>query len=192
LRYFANNNANGYASGIDFRINGEFVKGAESWASLSIMKTQERVNGETDAGGNAVAAQFIPRLTDQRVTAAIFFQDYLRKNPNYKMTLNLVYGSGLPFGVPDQKRFNDVNRIPPYRRVDIGFSKVLIKEEETDRNNFFKRKIQSAWIALEVFNLLGVSNTISYIWVEDVEARRYAVPNYLTARRLNLRIQLKF
>lgn len=190
LRYFANNSATGYAAGIDFRVNGEFVKGAESWASLSILKTEERIAGETDLEGNEIASRYIPRLTDQRVTAAIFFQDYLPKNPNYKMTLNLVFGSGLPFGVPDQKRFNDVNRMPSYRRVDIGFSKVLIKEDETDRDNFFKKNIQSAWIALEVFNLLGVNNTIGYIWVEDVEARRYAVPNYLTARRLNVKFHI--
>lgn len=191
LRYFANNNAQGYAAGIDFRVNGEFVKGVESWASLSIMQTQEKITGETNAEGNIVAAKYIPRPTDQRVTASIFFQDYLRNNPNYKMTLNLVYGTGLPFGVPDQKRFNDINTMPSYRRVDIGFSKVLIKEEETDRDNFIKRNIASAWIGIEVFNLLGVNNTISYIWVEDVEARRYAVPNYLTARRLNVKLSVK-
>ncbi|MFN4083895.1 MAG: carboxypeptidase regulatory-like domain-containing protein [Bacteroidia bacterium] len=191
LRYFANNSANGYAAGMDFRVNGEFVNGAESWASLSILKTQEKIVGETDALGNNVESRYIPRPTDQRVTAAIFFQDYLRKNHNYKMTLNLVYGTGLPFGVPDQRRFNDINRMPSYRRVDIGFSKVLVKEDETERDNFLKRNIQSAWLALEVFNLLGVNNTVSYIWVEDVEARQYAVPNYLTARRLNLRLMIK-
>jgi hypothetical protein len=106
--------------------------------------------------------------------------------------LNLVYGTGFPFGVPDQNRNNDLNRIPSYRRVDIGFNKVLIPEGLKKRNTFWKRNIQSAWIGLEIFNLLGVNNTISYIWIEDVEANRFAVPNYLTNRRVNLRMMLKF
>ena len=41
IRYYATNNSNGYATGIDFKINGEFVKGVQSWATLSFMKTAE-------------------------------------------------------------------------------------------------------------------------------------------------------
>ncbi|NQV02937.1 MAG: TonB-dependent receptor, partial [Bacteroidia bacterium] len=40
IRYYGTNDAHGYATGVDFRINGEFVKGAESWVSLSVMKTE--------------------------------------------------------------------------------------------------------------------------------------------------------
>ena len=55
IRYYAENSAVGYAKGFDFRINGEFVKGIESWASLSILKTEADIlddsyidqNGET-------------------------------------------------------------------------------------------------------------------------------------------------
>lgn len=192
IRYFANNNSSGYASGIDLRVNGEFVKGAESWASLSVMKTQEKITDAIDAQGNAITPSFIPRPTDQRVNFAIFFQDYLRKNPKLRMNLNLVYGSGLPFGVPDRNRYNDLNRIPSYRRVDLGINRVLIEEDTRKRDNFWRKNIQSAWIGIEVFNLLGVNNTISYIWIEDVTAARYAVPNYLTNRRVNIKMQLRF
>jgi hypothetical protein len=192
IRYFANNNSSGYATGMDFRVNGEFVKGAESWASLSFMKTQEKITGVVDAEGNPITPHYIPRPTDQRFTFAIFFQDYLRKNPKVRMSLNLVYGSGMPFGVPDRNRYNDLNRMPSYRRVDLGFNRVLIAENTKERDTFWKRNIKSAWIGLEVFNLLGVNNTISYIWIEDVSANRYAVPNYLTNRRINLRLMLKF
>lgn len=192
IRYLANNNSSGYAAGLDFRINGEFVKGVESWASLGLLKTQEKITGQKDIAGNDVKAEYIPRLTDQRVTFAIFFQDYLRRNKNYRMNLNLVYGTGFPFGVPDQNRNNDLSRMPSYRRVDIGFNKVLIPEGLKKRDNFWKRNIESAWIGLEVFNILGVNNTISYIWIQDVEANRYAVPNYLTNRRLNLRLMMRF
>jgi len=192
IRYFANNNSSGYASGIDFRVNGEFVKGAESWASLSFMKTQEKITGISDIFGNAITPSYIPRPTDQRFTFAIYFQDYLRNNPKIRMNLNLVYGSGLPFGVPDRNRYNDINRMPAYRRVDIGLNRVLIAEETKNRDNFWKRSFKSAWVGIEVFNLLGINNTISYIWIEDVSANRYAVPNYLTNRRINLRLLLKF
>lgn len=192
IRYFANNNSSGYASGIDFRINGEFVKGAESWASLSFMKTEEKITDAKDASGNLITPHYIPRPTDQRLTFAIYFQDYLRGNPKIRMNFNLVYGSGMPFGVPDHNRYNDVYRMPSYRRVDIGLNRVLIAEDSKERDNFWRKKIKSAWIGLEVFNLLGVNNTISYIWIEDVSANRYAVPNYLTNRRINLRLLVKF
>ena len=192
IRYFANNNSSGYAGGIDLRVNGEFVKGAESWASLSVMKTQEKITDAVDAQGNPITPSYIPRPTDQRVNFAIFFQDYLRKNPKLRMNLNLVYGSGMPFGVPDRNRYNDLNRIPSYRRVDLGINRVLIEEDTKKRDNFWRKNIESAWIGIEVFNLLGVNNTISYIWIEDVTAARYAVPNYLTNRRVNIKMQMRF
>ncbi|MCX7697572.1 MAG: hypothetical protein N2Z72_07775, partial [Bacteroidales bacterium] len=76
---------------------------------------------------------------------------------------------------PNTPKYLHTLRMPPYRRVDIGFSRSLP----------FK-KIQ-AWATLEVFNLLNISNTISHLWVMDVNGRRYAVPNYLTPRLINLR-----
>ena len=92
LRYFANNNAQGYATGIDFRVNGEFVKDAESWASLSFMKTEEKI---IDSTGHT--SGYIPRRTDQRVNFSIFFQDYLPNDPTYKMNLTcLLYTSPSP------------------------------------------------------------------------------------------------
>ena len=59
IRYYGTNDAHGYAAGIDFRVHGEFVKGAESWASLSFLKTEEYFQGS-----------WIPRPTDQRMYAA--------------------------------------------------------------------------------------------------------------------------
>ena len=46
IQYLANDLSNGYAKGIDMKINGEFVNGVESWASLSIMKTEEDIVGD--------------------------------------------------------------------------------------------------------------------------------------------------
>jgi hypothetical protein len=82
--------------------------------------------------------------------------------------------------------------MPSYKRVDIGFGKDLIRENEKERNTFFKRHINTCNLSLEVFNLLGVNNTISYTWLDDANGQRWAVPNYLTSRRLNLRLLMRF
>ena len=46
IRYYAENIASGYSKGIDIRLNGEFVKGMESWASLSIAKTSADIEND--------------------------------------------------------------------------------------------------------------------------------------------------
>ena len=193
IQYLAENNSNGYATGVDFKINGEFVSGVESWASLSIMKTEEDIVGDTyiDQNGNTVEAGYIYRPTDQRVNFSLFFQDYIPGNLNYKMHLNMIYGSGLPFGPPKSEKYQDVLRIPDYRRVDIGFSAILKSEQRKSKIKFLNI-INSAWISAEVFNLLDINNTVSYLWVSDVSGRQYAVPNYLTRRQLNLKLILRF
>jgi hypothetical protein len=192
IQYLANDLSNGYAAGIDIKVNGEFVPGVESWASLSVMKTEEDIVGDTktDANGNTVEVGYIARPTDQRVNFSMFFQDYIPNKPNYKMHLNLVYGTGLPFGPPDGEKYQDVLRIPNYRRVDIGFSAVL----KADKKSKLKwlNAFNSIWVSAEVFNLLDINNTVSYLWVADVSGREYAVPNYLTARQLNAKLIFRF
>ena len=46
IRYYAENNANAYATGIDMKVNGEFVKGVESWATFGLMKTEEDISND--------------------------------------------------------------------------------------------------------------------------------------------------
>ena len=193
IQYLAENNSKGYATGVDFKINGEFVSGVESWASLSIMQTEEDIIGDsyTDENGNTVEPGYIPRPTDQRVNFSLFFQDYIPGNLNYKMHLNMIYGSGLPFGPPKSEKYEDILRIPDYRRVDIGFSAILKSENKRSRVNFMN-VFNSAWLSVEVFNLLDINNTISYLWVSDIGGRQYAVPNYLTRRQVNLKLILRF
>ncbi|MCX6231437.1 MAG: TonB-dependent receptor [Bacteroidetes bacterium] len=193
IRYSAKNEAKGYACGIDFRLNGEFVKGIESWASLSIMQTEEDLTNDSYMlNGVKIEPGYIPRPTDQRVVFSLFFQDYLPKMPNLKMHLNLVFGASLPFGPPNSQRYTQVFRMPPYRRVDIGSSYMLkSKTSKLSSKNIF-RKVDTIWLSLEVFNLLQISNTISYLWVKDINNRQYAVPNYLTPRQLNLKLVVEF
>ena len=193
IQYLANDLSNGYASGIDMKINGEFVSGVESWASLSVMKTEEDIIGDiiTNNDGSTTEAGFIPRPTDQRVNFSMFFQDYIPNNPNYTVHLNLLYGTGLSFGPPQAEKHQDILRIPDYRRVDIGFSAVLKLEKKRSKLKWLNA-FNSIWISAEVFNLLDINNTVSYLWVADITGRQYAVPNYLTARQLNAKLILTF
>ena len=193
IQYLANDLSNGYARGIDMKINGEFVSGVESWVSLSVMKTEEDIVGDfiTNTDGSTTEAGFIPRPTDQRVNFSMFFQDYIPGNPNYKMHLNLVYGTGLSFGPPKAEKYQDILRIPDYRRVDIGFSAVLKSEGKKSRLKWLNA-FKSIWLSAEVFNLLDINNTVSYLWVADITGRQYAVPNYLTSRQLNTKLILTF
>ena len=123
--------------------------------------------------------------------SSFFFQDYFPRNPSYKMNLKMHYSSGLPTGAINSARHEQTVRIPAYRRVDIGFSKVIKDGEKGSQSKYFKH-FESLWLSAEVFNLLGIRNTISYLWVTDVVQNQYAVPNYLTSRLLNLKLQAKF
>ena len=213
ITYSAKNNAVGYAEGIDMKVNGEFVKGLESWFSLSFLKTAYDIkddyyyeyynsDGQKIIPGYTLNTKrtdsvlfhpgYIPRPTDQRVGFGLFFQDKMPHVPDLKMHLNLLYGTGVPFGAPNSQYYQQTLRMPPYRRVDIGFSYQVLREGRTTKPKSPARYLKSVWVSLEVFNLLGTNNTVSYIWVEDVTARQYAVPNYLTQRQLNFRTIIKF
>lgn len=177
LRYYANNDAKGYAWGIDSRISGEFIKGTESWFSLSYLQTKENV-GFDERG-------WVRRPSDQRITGTIFFEDHFPNNPTFRVNLRLLFGSGLPFGAPNNQNYRSFFTTPAYRRVDIGFSKSLIFNEE--------KRIKSVWIGLEVLNVLGVENIISHQWISDyVNDVQLAVPNGLSQRFLNVRAVVKF
>jgi len=194
IRYYGNNNSYGYAAGIDLKINGEFVRGIDSWATISVMQTEENITDDAYIDENGVEQNpgFIPRPTDQRVTFSMFFQDYLPKNPTYKMSLTLIFGTGLPFGPPDSPKYKHTLRMPPYRRVDVGFSKEIIGEHSRFTSKNPLRAFKSLWLTAEVLNLLQVNNTVSYLWVTDIYGRQYAVPNYLTPRQLNVKLIARF
>ncbi len=213
ITYSAKNNAQGFAKGIDFKVNGEFIKDLESWFSVSLMQTQAKIKDDqyytyyNNAGqqiipgytANNIAVDsvrhdpgYIPRPTDQRINFGLFFQDKMPRVPDLKMHLNMIFGTGVPFGPPYSQPYQQTFRMPAYRRVDLGFSYQALKEEKQSSRKNMGRFIKSVWISLEVFNLFGINNTVSYIWVQDVTSRQYAVPNYLTNRQLNLKTVIKF
>ena len=213
IRYLPDQKAKGYATGLDMKVNGEFVSGIESWASLSIMKTEEDIIGDfyykyynkageliipgvtedqVRASSQIQHPGYIPRPTDQRFNFSVFFQDYFPGNPTWKMHLTAFYGSRLPTGPPNSQRYMDIFRIPPYRRIDLGFSKVLINQDHNKFRNKAFNSIKDMWLSMEVFNLLGINNTISYLWVANNSGDMFGVPNYLTKRKLNLKLTVKF
>ncbi|MGQ1891243.1 TonB-dependent receptor [Thermophagus sp. OGC60D27] len=187
IQYSGQNEAKGFATGADFKLHGEFVPGTESWATLSFLKTEEDII--TDTWNQSGEPGYIPRPSDQRLNFSMFFQDYLPNNPTFKVHLSLYYGSGLPFGPPQSPRYMATFRMPPYRRIDIGFTKDLLPLLSRHHKIHF---LKDAWIGMEIFNLFDINNTISYYWVSDVNNRQYAVPNYLTGRRINLSLNIEF
>lgn len=199
ILYAGENNSDGYAMGVDFKLNGEFVKGVDSWISLSFMKTEEDIRGDMepvyDDDDNIIGYKdpgYLPRPTDQRVNFSMFFQDYLPGNPSFKVHTQLNFASGLPYGPPDEPHYKMLGRTKSYQRIDIGLSKVLKSEGKTYPKGHFLYHVKEAWISFEVFNLLDIKNTISYEWVQDYSGNKYPVANTMTGRRLNLKLTAKF
>ncbi|NBX28076.1 MAG: TonB-dependent receptor [Chitinophagia bacterium] len=111
IRYFGKNNASGYAYGLETRLYGDLVKNATSWISLGLMKTAEDLNDDfyilknvSGVDSAVVRPGYIPRPSDQRLMLGMYFEDYMPNNDNIKVHLNFMYGTGLPFGPPDQIR----------------------------------------------------------------------------------------
>ena len=224
IRYYADDTAKGYTTGTDFMVNGEFIKGVQSWIRLSLLRSREDIandnflefynsDGELIIEGITandevvetveVDPGFIRRPTDQLFSFSMFFQDEMPRYPAWKVQITGFYGTNLPYGPPGNERRDDILKTPSYRRVDLGLSRELFyarnerlkdiaegkieSEADDDKTRFFK----SGFVSLEFFNLLGINNTINHTWIEAVNGRQYAIPNFLTGRRINLKLVLK-
>lgn len=199
IRYSGLNDAEGYVTGIDFRLNGQFVKGAESWFNLSFLRARESLIGVQhqireigDLEGTNV--DDVPRPTDQFMTFSVFFQDYLPKNEDFKVNMNFTLGTGLPYGLPNNNRiFRNTYRFSAYHRIDIGFAYALWSPKKRAANpEHFMRFTKNAWLSMEVFNLMQVQNAAANTWIKTIFEQQYAIPNYLTSRRINLRLRFEF
>ena len=200
IRYFGENNAKAYAAGVGMRLYGELVKDAESWISLGIMKTAEDINGDfftiykldslnQPIDSSAKQNGWLRRPNDRRVTFGMFFQDYLPTNKNFKMYLNLLYGSNMPYNIPGFVKYRNALVIEPYIRCDIGFSALLLDGDKGNRRSHSPfRNFETIWASLEIFNLIDRANTISYLLVKDFSNTIYTMPNRLTPRLVNFKI----
>lgn len=174
VTYYGENLCNGYATGIDFKLYGEFVPGTDSWLTFSLMKTRQTLEGVS-----------LPLPTDQRYSINLHFTDYFPGTERWKMTLRLAYADGLPFGPPHSGIERMIFRAPAYKRADIGLSYLLAQPKE--QRSWFK----NMWLAADCLNLFGINNVNSYYWVTDVNNNQYAVPNFLTGRRFNVRFTIE-
>jgi len=176
VTYYGENLTSGYALGLDMKLYGEFVPGTDSWVSVSLMRTQQKYQG-----------QWVPLPTDQRYALNLHFTDYFPGTERWKMTLRLAYADGLPFGAPHRGIEAQSFRAPAYKRADIGMS--YLAYNNVQRSSFSVRRV---WLGLDCLNLFGISNVNSYYWVTDVTNRQWAVPNYLTGRQINGRVIVEF
>ena len=209
IRYYADQSARAYATGLDFKVNGEFVKGIDSWASLSIMQTKEDIRGDyclVDAEGkvlpfynhtdvqvaDTVALGWHYRPSNQLVNFSLFFQDYIPNFPTWRVNMTLTFGMGLPKNDNNSVFYSPSSRYPAYRRVDIGFSKQLISEASSFSKGNPLRYVKNMFVSVDVFNLLDIPNVISYTWVKYIDNYYYGVPNYLTPRYVNVKLVMEF
>ena len=212
IRYFGNNNAKAYAYGIETRFYGELVKDAESWLSIGLMRTRENIDGDhffnyKNAAGEIISAQtedrvptdsirndvgWLRRPTDRLITIGLFLQDYLPNNKNFKVHLNMLYGSNMSFNIPNSVRYRNALVIDPYIRVDIGFSALLLSEKNQRRSHNPFKDFDNIWASFEVFNLIDRPNTISYQLIKDFSNTTYSIPNRLTPRLINFKIVGRF
>lgn len=193
IKYLANRTSKGFAYGTDLSVGGEFVKDMVSYFRLSLMHANENLRSETSyPGGNTNFLGYIKRPTDQRVNFSVFFQDKLLSNPSYKVHVNAMYGSRLPIGPPQTSKYLDNFYVPAYKRVDIGFSKDFLDEAAKNKPKFLSKNFSSVILFCEIFNLLNIDNTVSYLWLKDGKGTQYAVPNYLTDRQINIKLIVKF
>lgn len=209
IRYYADQSAKAYATGMDLKVNGEFVKGIDSWASLSIMRAREDirgdycllgVNGDTlpfynhrDADvADTLSLGWHYRPSNQLINFSLFFQDYIPNFPTWRVNMTLTFGVGLPYNSNNSDFYDPQGRYPAYRRVDIGFSKQLISEASSFSKGNPLRYVKNMFISVDVFNLLDIPNTISYTWVKFVDNRYYGINNYLTPRYVNVKLVMEF
>ncbi|MGI6718421.1 MAG: TonB-dependent receptor [Bacteroidales bacterium] len=183
IQYFPNEKTNGFATGLDLKLSGELTPGVDSWISLSFMKTMEK---------NNTLQKFIPRPTDQLVNFSIFLQDYIPYNPRYTVSLNLIFGTGLPVNPFERTMKGEtVFKYPSYRRVDIGFGWQLVNDKIKSDWSFLNR-FQNIALTAEVLNLLQIKNTIGYNFITDVTGRIHFIPNHLSGRMVNLKLTIKY
>ncbi len=204
IRYYGENSAKAYATGLELRLFGDLVKDAESWVSLGFMRTRENLENDTyydytlDSNNVPIDSTlqqggWFRRPTDRFLTFGLFLQDYLTTNKNFKVFLNFLYGSNMPYNIPGSVKYRNGLIIEPYIRIDIGFSVLLLDSDKSNRrsHNPF-RNFENIWASLEVFNLIDRDNTISYLLIKDFSNTVFAMPNRLTPRLINAKLVARF
>ena len=182
VRYSGINDSEGYTIGLDLKLMGELVPGADSWISFSTMRSRMRFVDDTHHLG------WIPTPQEQRYNLTMYFQDYVPRFPQYKIHLKFIWSEGLPFGYPRREDMRYLGHMSDYRRIDIGATRTF--SAATDKWIKKSKHVDSWSIQLDIFNLIGWKNVNSYYWVTAANGMQWASPNYLTGRMINLKFDV--
>ena len=181
VRYSGKNDSEGYAAGLDLKLYGELVPGADSWISFSVMSAKQRLIDRPDLG-------WIPSPQEQRYSFSMLFQDYVPQFPQLKFHLKMLWSDGMPFAAPRDYASMKTLRMSDYRRIDIGATYAFNAKTAKFMRAPSAKHVAEWAIQFEVFNLVGWKNVNSYFWVSDAYGQQWASPNYLTGRRYNLKL----
>ena len=212
IRYHGHNEARAYSTGLELRLFGELVEDAESWVSLAFMRSRENLDHDfyynyLNAAGEVIQAQsedqvvvdssrvsvgWLRRPSDRLITAGLYLEDYLSTNKNFKVHLNLIYGTNMSYNIAHSVRYRNALTLEPYMRADVGFSVLLLNAKSTRRSHSPFKDLENIWLSFEVFNLINRYNTISYQMIKDFSNTQYAIPNRLTPRMVNVKILARF
>ena len=185
LRYLGQNDGKGYITGFDVKLFGEFVPTIDSWISFSMVYAMEDLEGDKHG--------YFRHPMNQLYNVSVFFQDYVPRFPQYRIHVLFNLSQGLPVGPTHADMYAATSmRMPTYRRVDIGLSRQFEKGKDPWMGRGFFKPFRKILIAVEVLNVFGFNNVNSYYWVTDIYNQQYAVPNYLTGRQFNVKLQLDF
>ena len=184
VRYSGKNDSEGYAGGLDLKLYGELVPGADSWISFSTMVARQRKL----PAFSSQPSEWIPSPTEQRWNFSMLFQDYLPQLPQLKFHLKMQFAEGQPFYAPRNNQ--SWGRMPMYKRIDLGATYVFNAQTAKFMRSPSAKHVKQWAIQFEVFNLVGWRNVNSYFWVADAYGQQWASPNYLTGRRYNLKVTL--
>ena len=178
VRYSGRNDAQGYAGGLDLKLYGELVPGADSWISFSTMVARQKTEG----------GAWIPSPTESRYNFTMLFQDYIPQLPQLKFHLKMQFSEGQPYYAPRNNQ--SWGRMPMYKRIDLGATYVFNAQTAKFMRAESAKHVKQWAIQFEVFNLVGWRNVNSYFWVADAYGKQWASPNYLTGRRFNLKLTI--
>ncbi|MCX2744083.1 TonB-dependent receptor plug domain-containing protein [Mangrovivirga sp. M17] len=174
LLYDADRISEGFSTGIESRISGEFIPGTESWLSLSILSTRERPEGSE--------GDYKRRATDQRFNMAFYLEDHMPFDKSFKIAVKGNFTTGLPFRPPGDPFATQAFTGDYFIRTDVGIGKEFYSKSDTDKKTW--------QVMLEIINLFGRQNTINYQWVQQVDRSYIGVPENLPGRIVNLSVSL--
>ncbi len=179
VRYSGKNDSQGFATGLDLKLYGELVPGADSWISFSTMMARQHF---------ITGGPWIPSPTEQRWNFSMLFQDYIPQLPQLKFHLKMQFAEGQPFYAPRNNL--SWGRMPIYKRIDLGATYIFNAQTAKFMRAESAKHVKQWAIQFEVFNLVGWRNVNSYFWVSDAFGNQWASPNYLTGRRFNLKVTI--